>query len=102
MSASRWRATFEECLEHPDRSHLVRAAVSFDFRHVGGGLDIVPPLAAVVRDPRRHPDFIARLARTATHLKGAPRFPGPGSPGPRRPVGFKGGGAPPVANPARP
>jgi hypothetical protein len=28
------------CLEQPDRSHLVRAAVSFDFRHVGGGLPI--------------------------------------------------------------
>jgi CBS domain-containing protein len=69
MSASRWRATFEECLEHPDRSHLVRAAVSFDFRHVGGGLDIVPPLAAVVRDAQRHPGFIARLARTATDWK---------------------------------
>jgi CBS domain-containing protein len=66
MSASRWRATFEECLDHPDRSHLVRAAVSFDFRLVGGGLDIVPPLAAVVRDAQRHPGFIARLARTAT------------------------------------
>jgi CBS domain-containing protein len=69
MSASRWRATFEECLEHPDRSHLVRAAVSFDFRLVGGGLDIVPPLAAVVRDARNHPGFIARLARTATDWK---------------------------------
>jgi CBS domain-containing protein len=69
MSAGRWRATFEECLEHPDRSHLVRAAVSFDFRHVGGGLDIVPPLAAVVRDARHHPGFIARLARTATDWK---------------------------------
>ena len=40
-----------------------------DFRHVGGGLDIVPPLAAVVRDARNHPGFIARLARTATDWK---------------------------------
>jgi CBS domain-containing protein len=69
MSASRWQAVFAECLVHPDRSHLVRAAVGFDFRHVAGGLDIVPPLAAVVRDARRHPDFIARLARTATDWK---------------------------------
>jgi CBS domain-containing protein len=69
MSAPQWRAVFAECLAHPDRSHLVRAAVSFDFRHVAGGLDIVPPLAAVVRDARRHPDFIARLARTATDWK---------------------------------
>ena len=69
MSAGAWRAVFAECLEHPDRSHLVRAAVAFDFRHVAGGLDIVAPLAAVVRDARRHPDFIARLARTATDVK---------------------------------
>jgi CBS domain-containing protein len=69
MSASAWRAVFAECLEHPDRSHLVRAAVAFDFRHVAGGLDVVAPLAAVVRDARRHPDFIARLARTATDVK---------------------------------
>src|SRR4051794_22561779 len=72
MSQSRWRAVFAECLEHPDRSHLVRAAVSFDFRHVGGGLDIVPPLAAVVRDARHHPGFIARLARTATDWRPPP------------------------------
>jgi CBS domain-containing protein len=69
MPASQWRAVFAECLVHPDRSHLVRAAVSFDFRHVAGGLDVVAPLAAVVRDARRHPDFIARLARTATDWK---------------------------------
>lgn len=69
MSQSAWRAVFEECLHHPDRSHLVRAAVAFDFRHVGGGLDIVPPLAAVVRDARHYPGFIARLARTATDWK---------------------------------
>jgi CBS domain-containing protein len=69
MPASQWRAVFAECLVHPDRSHLVRAAVSFDFRHVAGGLDVVAPLAAVVRHARRHPDFIARLARTATDWK---------------------------------
>jgi CBS domain-containing protein len=66
MAAGRWRAIFTECLEHPDRSHLVRAAVSFDFRHVMGGLDIVPPLVEVLRRARDYPDFIGRLARTAT------------------------------------
>jgi CBS domain-containing protein len=55
-----------DCLEHPDRSHLVRAAVSFDFRQVAGGLDIVRPLVAIERQAPRHPDFVARLARTAT------------------------------------
>src|SRR6476646_2560803 len=69
MSQSAWKAVFEACLEHPDRSHLVRPAVSFDFRDVGGGLDIVPPLAAVVRDARLDADLIARLARTATDWK---------------------------------
>jgi CBS domain-containing protein len=66
MPASRWRGIFQECLEYPDSSHLVRAAVSFDFRHVMGGLEIVPPLVDVMRRAREYPDFIRRLARTAT------------------------------------
>ena len=66
MTASRWRAILAECLEYPDRSHLVRAAVTFDFRHVMGGLDIVPPLVDVLRRAREHPDFLGRLARTVT------------------------------------
>jgi CBS domain-containing protein len=66
MSAARWRAILAECLEQPDRSHLVRAAVTFDFRHALGGLDIVPPFVAVLRRAREHPDFLSRLARTAT------------------------------------
>jgi CBS domain-containing protein len=66
MPAPRWRAILAECLERPDRSHLVRAAVTFDFRHVMGGLDIVPPFVAVLRRAREHPDFLGRLARTAT------------------------------------
>jgi CBS domain-containing protein len=44
----------------------VRAAVSFDFRHVMGGLEIVPPLVGILQTARRYPDFLARLARTAT------------------------------------
>jgi CBS domain-containing protein len=66
MTGRRWQAVMQECLERPDRSHLVRAAVTFDFRHVLGGLDVVPPLTAVLRRARDHPDFIARLARTVT------------------------------------
>lgn len=66
MPASRWRGIFQECLEYPDSSHLVRAAVSFDFRHVMGGLEIVPPLVDVMRRAREYPDFVRRLARTAT------------------------------------
>lgn len=65
MSLGRWCREFHDCLEHPDRSHLVRAAVGFDFRHVAGGLDVVPPLVEVIRDARGYPDFLRRLARTA-------------------------------------
>ena len=39
MTESAWQAVFRDCLERPDRSGLVRAAVAFDFRHVAGGLD---------------------------------------------------------------
>lgn len=66
MSRSAWVKVFQSCLEHPDRSHLVRAAVAFDFRHVCGGLEIVPPLVEIQRTAHRYPDFVRRLARTAT------------------------------------
>nr|MBA2644469.1 hypothetical protein [Solirubrobacterales bacterium] len=69
MSQSRWLQVFRECLERPDRSHLVRAAVAFDFRLVVGGLDVVPSLVEVIRDARQHPGFIRRMARTVTDLK---------------------------------
>jgi CBS domain-containing protein len=68
MTDERWAAVLRECLEHPDRSGLVRAAVSFDFRHVAGGLPVVPPLVAIIREAPAHPDFLRRLARTATDL----------------------------------
>ena len=66
MSRSAWMNVFQKCLEHPDRSHLVRAAVAFDFRHVWGGLEIVSPLVEIERTAHRYPDFVRRLARTAT------------------------------------
>jgi CBS domain-containing protein len=69
MPATGWRTVFEHCLEHPDHSGLVRAAVSFDFRHVAGGLEIGAPLTAVMREAPAHPDFLRRLARTVTDLK---------------------------------
>jgi CBS domain-containing protein len=104
-SAATWLGTFREALETPDRSGLIRATVAFDFRHGGGGLEIVPPLVAVVREAPTHPDFVRRLARTATDFK--------------PPLGFRGslvvqregeesgkldikrGGALPIANLAR-
>jgi CBS domain-containing protein len=98
MSESQWIATFNECLEDPDPSHLIRANVAFDFRQTGGGLDIVPPLVAILRDARHHPHFLRLLTRPATDFK--------------PPLGFRGslvgneidlkvGGLIPIANLAR-
>jgi len=97
MSEGEWLRIFEECFEQPDRSHLVRAAVSFDFRHVAGGLDIVPPLVERIRATPQHPDFVARLARTATDFKPPLRFRG------KLPHSFdiKRGGTMPIVNLAR-
>jgi CBS domain-containing protein len=69
MSRTDWLQVFSDVFESPDRSHLIRATVAFDFRHVGGGLEIVQPLVAVLREAGGHSDFIARLARTATDFK---------------------------------
>jgi CBS domain-containing protein len=101
MSAADWERVFGDCLDHPDRSHLTRAAVAFDFRHVCGGLQIVRPLVEIERRAPAHPDFVRRLARTATDFQ--------------PPLGFRGklqldedgcfdikrGGVVPVANLAR-
>ena len=84
MSQSAWKAVFEQCLEQPDRSHLVRAAVSFDFRHVGGGLDIV----AAARGGRARRAAPSRLPRApgadGDGLEGRPRPARPGRHRPRR------------------
>ncbi|MDX6520864.1 MAG: hypothetical protein QOF08_1469 [Gaiellales bacterium] len=66
MSRGEWQRVLTDCLERPDHSHLVRAAVSFDFRHVVGGLEIVRPLVTIERSAPQHANFITRLARTAT------------------------------------
>jgi CBS domain-containing protein len=66
LTESEWVQVFHDCLEAPDRSHLVRAAVAFDFRQVVGGLEIVRPLVEIQRQAPGYPDFIRRLARTAT------------------------------------
>src|SRR4051794_16361623 len=46
MPASAWEQIFRDCLDSPDRSHLIRANVTFDFRHLAGGLDVTPRLVA--------------------------------------------------------
>jgi CBS domain-containing protein len=77
MSLPAWEKTIASCFVSPDRSHLIRATVALDFRQVAGGLEVVEPLVAVLRDAPSHPDFIRRLARTATDFK--------------PPLGFRGG-----------
>ena len=69
MPKSRWIRVFSDSLDAPDRSNLVRAAVSFDFRHVTGGLDIVQSLVPIIQRAREHSDFLRRLARTVTDYK---------------------------------
>jgi len=98
MSESAWVETFEQCLEAPDRSRLIRANVVFDFRHIAGGLQIVPPLVAVMRGARGHPDFIRQIARTVTDAKVPLGFRGqlPGGT-----LDIKRGGNLPIANLAR-
>ena len=68
-SESEWRAVFADCLQRPDHSNLVRAALTFDFRQVTGELDIVKPLVELLREAPEHPGFLARLARTVTSVR---------------------------------
>ena len=65
MSKAAWLATFDECLEQPDESHLIRATVAFDFRPAAGGLGISAELGARVRAARQHPPFMRLIARAA-------------------------------------
>jgi CBS domain-containing protein len=98
MSASNWAQVFRDCLESPDRSHLIRANVSFDFRAVAGGLEVTPDLVAILRDAKNHPDFLRRLARSATDFKPPLGFRGAL---PDKSFDLKKGGAIPIANLAR-
>jgi CBS domain-containing protein len=96
--------TFEACLASPDRSHLIRANVAFDFRQIAGGLDLAPPLVAVLRDAKNHPDFVRRIARSATDFKPPLGFRGSlvtSSNGDASGVDLKTGGVIPIANMAR-
>jgi CBS domain-containing protein len=104
MSQSDWLRVFGEAIESPDESHLIRATVAFDFRHAGGGLEIVPPLVAMLRRAPEFPDFVRQLARSATGFKPPLGFRG-ALPGGRkksdRVIDIKRGGAIPIANLAR-
>src|SRR5262249_19845085 len=105
MPESEWLRVFESVYDSPDRSHLIRATVAFDFRHVAGGLEIVAPLVAVLRTAKNHQDFIRRLARTATDFKPPLGFRGSlvlerNGAGSGR-LDFKRGGVIPIVNLAR-
>jgi CBS domain-containing protein len=104
MSAGRWAETFRACLDSPDKSHLIRANVAFDFRQVTGGLDVTPALVAILREAKDHPDLMRLLARSATAVKPPLGFRGAlvvGSNGDARGVDLKKGGAVTIANLAR-
>ena len=101
MSEADWRRVFRDCLEQPDRSHLVRAAVAFDFRHVCGGLQIVRPLVEIERRAPAHPDFVRRLARTATDWEPPLGFRGKLQLDDDGRIDLKRGGVVPIANLAR-
>ena len=101
MSESQWVETFRDCLTSPDHSHLVRAAVSFDFRHVAGGLEIAPPLVAVMRNARKYRGFLNQLARTATDALPALPHRFFASRWQHQEIDLKKGGAVPIANLAR-
>lgn len=94
---SEWTQMFGDCLEHPDHSNLVRAALTFDFRQVTGELDIVRPLADILRQAFHYPGFLVRIARTATDVRSPlgfrQRLTGP--------VDVKKGAALPIENLAR-
>jgi len=77
MPARRWSEVFRECLETPDRSHLIRANVAFDFRQIAGSLEVTPALVAVLREAKNHPDLLRQLARGATDFKPPLGFRGP-------------------------
>ena len=100
MSESGWVQSFKDCVQSFDFPHLVRAAVSFDFRHVAGGLEVGPPLVAVLREAPKYPRFLAQLAQTADAPAALPHrlFAGRWE---RQEIDLKKGGALPIANLAR-
>src|SRR5437763_3308098 len=99
LPAARWVEVFRECLETPDRSHLIRANVAFDFRQIAGALEAAPPLVAVLREAKDHADLLRRHARSATDFKPPLGFRGSLANG--KGLDLKKGGTIPIANLAR-
>ncbi len=76
MSKPEWLRTFDEALEDPTESHLIRATVSFDFRPAAGGLEVTAELNERIRAAREHPNFMRLLARSAAGFPVALGFRG--------------------------
>jgi CBS domain-containing protein len=76
MSKGEWVRELRACLEAPDRSHLVRAAISVDFRHLAGELELVSSLHEILATAAGYPDFLRRVARTATDCRPSLSFRG--------------------------
>ncbi len=76
MSKPAWLRTFDEALEEPTESHLIRATVSFDFRPAAGGLEVTAELTERIRAAREHPNFMRLLARSAAGFPVALGFRG--------------------------
>src|SRR5207237_10027967 len=72
---------------------------AFDFRQISGALEVTPPLVAVLRLAKDHPDLLRRLARSATDFKPPLGFRGSLANG--KGLDLKKGGAIPIANLAR-
>jgi len=101
MSESAWVTVFRDCLKEPDNSHLIRATVSFDFRAGKGGLEIVAPLVAVIREAPSHPAFLRQLARTAADPRPPLRFTGSFATDAAGTIDVKRRGVTPIVNLAR-
>jgi CBS domain-containing protein len=76
MSNADWLRTFEDVLQAPSESRLIRANVAFDFRTAAGGLPIAGALIGQIRGAREHPDFMRLMARAATGYSVALTFHG--------------------------
>ncbi len=102
MSKAAWIQTFNECLNEPDESHLIRATVAFDFRAAAGGLAVGPDLTEQMRAAPRHPAFMRLMARSASGFAVALGFRGQLATGrdgdPEGRLDLKRGGIIPVVN----
>lgn len=66
-----WRRRFAGWMESPEPQQLLAASIFFDFRRVGGTLEL-EPLEAQVEQAARHPVFLRLLAREALEFHPPP------------------------------